>query len=573
MSKVNASFPHDAYKFLVKSLRDQDTAGVLERIMLGPQGVWEDFQAKIAELDTLHDVDAIDDDYLTYLKHHVGWTRELDHITESLSAAELRKLITLSVAFWKSRGTELGIKNAIRLLVGRDVVIWNWFHMRWTVGESGFWVLGAETDSWMLGGYDEGQRGEYTSTIWVMREQGAEIDRQLLRDLVDLHRPLQEVYLVAYAGLVDDFSLGIRKWKPIPPTATDSRWDDENFRLILEPGARRRANVNGITDWLDVQWRTQIRFKGAGDAFRIIFRRQSDDTRYEATFWQDGSLQVERFNGGAGVVLGTAALPHAFPVDEPQVIGLNVFRPSAGQLRIAVMVYEQERLVGEITDPDHLLPGGAWVLENASTSIENVEVDNVIAYELPLFVDVVEGPGTTGEPAAAPAISPSVVEVENMDGLGSWTLTGLWHSTGFRYWSPFASLYFGTGETGYHTWGVAGSMGGGIVTGTATSPVFDLSSWTADRFRLFLDFRQRLDVRAGADDIAAVEVRVSGVTVQTITKAQLLAAGEVVRVNITAAAAGQAAVTIRFSMDTVTIPSPADEGWFVDDLRILAEEA
>ena len=115
-------------------------------------------------------------------------------------------------------------------------------------------------------------------------------------------------------------------------------------------------------------------------------------------------------------------------------------------------------------------------------------------------------------------------------------------------------------------------MGGGIVTGAATSPAFSLAAYPASAFTIYLEFRQFLDVRVSPNDIVAVLVRVGGVTVQTVTKAQLLAAGTFARFDITAATAGLAAVDVRFIVDTVTIPSPTREGWFVDDLRVLAVE-
>lgn len=568
--RVDPAFQHDMFRFLVKSLRDKDAAGVLERYLLGPQGAWEDLTRKIGDLDTLHDVDAISDDLLIYLKHHVGWTPENDAITENLSAANLRKLIGLSLSFWKTRGTELGIKDAIRLLVGRDVVIWNWFATRWTVDVSGFQRLGIESDSFATGGFG-GDRGEYTSVIWVMEEPGVSIDRQLLRDLVDLHRPLQEVYLVAYAKLVDDFRLGRSKWKPIPADATGSSWDSTLYRMDLDPGAIVSANVNGIQTWKDVVWRNQVRFGAISDIFRIVVNAQNNEDRYEVNFSQDGSLQIVQYVGGVATTIGTSSLPHAFPVGEPQIVGVNALRPATGQLRLSVIVYEVEELIVTIADPASVFASGRWRLQNAGAG-EALSVDNVIAFTVPLHVDVIEGPGTVAAVPSSPALSPAVIVVDEMNALGSWTLSGLWHSTTFRHFSPFTSLYFGTGEIGYFSWGTPGAMGAIANLGFATSPIYNLSSWTSNKFRLFLEIKQWLDIRTGASDQPLVEVLVAGVSVLSFTKTAIVAAGTSALFEITAVAAGLSAVSFRFGLNTVTVPSPSREGWYIDDLRILAVE-
>lgn len=153
MTKIDQNFAHDMFNFLHKPLRDLDRKEgneFLLRFLLGPQHVFEDTQDKIKALNTLRDPAAIRSDLLQYLKDHVGFTKELDNITQNLSENDLRKLIQLAVPLWKQKGTEAGYKNILRLFTGKGSRVFNWFDFRWVVGEK---ALGSEQlgeDAWLI---------------------------------------------------------------------------------------------------------------------------------------------------------------------------------------------------------------------------------------------------------------------------------------------------------------------------------------------------------------------------------------------------------------------------------------
>ncbi len=118
--------------------------------MLGPQTIFEDTQSKIVKVVELIDPAKTPDDTVKFLKDHVGFTKELDSITQGLTTDELRKLIVLAVPLWRQKGLEIGYKNIVRLFTGAGSRVFNWFDFRFIIGEK---ALGEEQlgeDSWLI---------------------------------------------------------------------------------------------------------------------------------------------------------------------------------------------------------------------------------------------------------------------------------------------------------------------------------------------------------------------------------------------------------------------------------------
>jgi phage tail-like protein len=392
MAVVDPNFPHDLYRFIPKNVRDQDAQfnQLLERFLKGPQTVWESSVATLQQLPTLHNIDTIADEWLVFLKWQVGWTngRDLEAITDSLTDDELRKLISFSSKMWKLKGTELGLADTLRVLTGRDVVIRNWFSFRWILGVTGLWRLGRETDSW-LAGETYGDRDEYLTILWIHNEIG--IQRQLIRKIVNLCRPLQEAVKIGYADLVDDFRFGRQKW--ITDVAPDVVWDDENFKLVLAQNTTIRANVPALETTGDFVWRHRITFNGPTDgAHSMEFHRSSGGAhnRYIVTWEQPGNVFLQVSLGGVVTTLASTTISHDFPQDEPQVIGVNVIRETPSTLRVQVVVYDDE-VIDTVLTGGNVLSSGQWRLINTST--DDLVVDDVVAYKLPLVVDEVNGSG------------------------------------------------------------------------------------------------------------------------------------------------------------------------------------
>jgi len=153
MSKIDPNFNYDIYSFLHRPLRELDRKEgnlFVERFLQGPQYIFEETQSKIDTIKTLKDPSSIRADLLQYLKDHVGFTKELNNITNDLSDNDLRKLITLAVALWKQKGIELGYANIVRLFTGKSARIFNWFDFRLIVGEKAFGEEQLGEDSWLI---------------------------------------------------------------------------------------------------------------------------------------------------------------------------------------------------------------------------------------------------------------------------------------------------------------------------------------------------------------------------------------------------------------------------------------
>lgn len=209
--------------------------------------------------------------------------------------------------------------------------------------------------------------------------------------MVQLARPLQEVYQIVHADFVDDFRLGRSKWTTV--TAPDVVWDDENYKLPVEPGTRILANVPALSEIDEIVWRMRVAFKDtSGGAFQLEFRRAEDipNDRYRVTWNQDGTVELEIVDGGIGTSIDTGDVGHVLAEDVTTSFGITITRTIDDDLRIKVYVYENVVIEAVLTGTDILDPGG-WAICN--TSAINIEIDDVIAYALPVTVDVVSASG------------------------------------------------------------------------------------------------------------------------------------------------------------------------------------
>ena len=153
MAKIDPNFNHDIYSFLHRPLRELDRKEgnlFLERFLTGHQYIFETTNSKIDTIKTLKDPSSIRADLLQYLKDQVGFTKDLNNITNDLSDNDLRKLITLAVALWKQKGIEVGYANIVRLFTGKSARIFNWFDFRLIVGEKAFGEEQLGEDSWLI---------------------------------------------------------------------------------------------------------------------------------------------------------------------------------------------------------------------------------------------------------------------------------------------------------------------------------------------------------------------------------------------------------------------------------------
>lgn len=194
------------YNFLIEGLRNSDQNEgdqFLERFLMGPQAIWAATMQTIFDLPNLWDVSAIPDELLQYLKRIVGWTHDLDNITDDLEPATLRRLIAASVRFWKLRGPEETISNILALTTAARVYVLNWFDLRFILDQT---LLGEEhmgTDPWVLSTPGEGDPDSQTYNIRIVDD--GSLDHVLVRNLAKLTRPSGERVQINYLGFLDRF--------------------------------------------------------------------------------------------------------------------------------------------------------------------------------------------------------------------------------------------------------------------------------------------------------------------------------------------------------------------------------
>src|SRR3989344_4556192 len=153
MAKIDPNFPHDIFTFLHRPLRLLDNEqgdNFLERFLIGPQAIFEQISAKREELKNIKNPAKTRADLLVYLKDHVGFTKELNNITQDLSEGDLRKLISVGIPIWNEKGTEPVYQDIVRIFTGKSVRVFNWFDFRLIVGEKAFGEEQLGEDSWLI---------------------------------------------------------------------------------------------------------------------------------------------------------------------------------------------------------------------------------------------------------------------------------------------------------------------------------------------------------------------------------------------------------------------------------------
>jgi len=132
--------PSQIFDYLILPIREADQRegkDFLKRYLLGPQSVWETTDQKIKDIPKLWSIVECPDEFLKFLKWIVGWTGELDSVTQDLIFDELRRLISISGRLWKLRGPEDTIVDVLRFATGQRNRIWNWFDFRWVLADDG----------------------------------------------------------------------------------------------------------------------------------------------------------------------------------------------------------------------------------------------------------------------------------------------------------------------------------------------------------------------------------------------------------------------------------------------------
>jgi len=197
----------DMYRFLLDPIRQADATreGTLfvKRYLQGPQLLWQQTMSKIFALKNLMSVTKCPDELLKYLKNIVGWTSDLDYITDGLDYDALRRLIAASPELWKQRGREETIIDLLTLITGANCYMLNWFDYRWITGETIFGEIHEGNDSWIISNPGAPNYGENYSTLKIV--DNGDLDKTLAQYLVNFMRAVSERIEIVYIQFFDQF--------------------------------------------------------------------------------------------------------------------------------------------------------------------------------------------------------------------------------------------------------------------------------------------------------------------------------------------------------------------------------
>jgi phage tail-like protein len=194
------------YNFLMRSLRDADQRNgnqFVERLFTGPQAAWQTTHDIVEDIKDLWSVTDCPDEYLQYLKRIVGWTPDLDSITDGLSYDQLRRLIAVSVQLWKKRGSENTMTDLLRLLTGKRTRLFNWFDLRFILGEIELEYDNEGLDPWLLDLDGDPNNSPYYSHLQIVDD--GTLDRDLVKSILNLMRAMGERIDITYVLLIDLF--------------------------------------------------------------------------------------------------------------------------------------------------------------------------------------------------------------------------------------------------------------------------------------------------------------------------------------------------------------------------------
>ncbi len=264
--------PLRAFDFLTQVIRDADKSDgnlFLERYYDGIQEAWEDIQTKIFAIKDLSSVTDISDEFLQFLKNIVGWTDELvtRRVTDRLNVSELRRLIAASVALWRGRGPEDSIVDFLQFLVGQRTRVWNWFDLRWILDEASLDETHQGRDPFLL---DLPQDGDDPQRFNIRIVDPGTLDREQVRNVVKLMRPIGERVDISYITFLDQFTTDGDnfQWEALDgslPTV-----EDGVAKLPSSSANFPAVNVEGSDTWSEYVafWRAKV---SGGGVFAINF--------------------------------------------------------------------------------------------------------------------------------------------------------------------------------------------------------------------------------------------------------------------------------------------------------------
>lgn len=392
----------EIYPMLQEGLRTADEqlgSAILRRLLLRPSYLWKRMQQKIWRLTLLTDPVHTPDALLDHLRAHVGFgagSGKPDEIAKQLSPGDLRKLIRLAVPYWNRRGLRSGLQDAIRTFTGAYPAIDDFFFVRFMVGEVLTGIAGAPgSDPWTVyaSAFDVGSTGgDMRCEIRVPLKDAAL--QEVVLDLIDLARPMNERWGVAFVDWIDALQRGrLSWWKTVQGVAstyitpTSATSPPQLGALSLPPGTFERVAPGGEATWTSYVWQGALSYTAAGVRPTLRFYVQDNENHYKITFVPGGLIYLMRLVAGVTVILAGDATAPTAPAGV-RGFRIDVQRDKADSTNeIRVWWDGQELFGGAVTD--NTFTAGPVEIGNAVTSAAPVQYHRSEVFQRPLrYVEV-----------------------------------------------------------------------------------------------------------------------------------------------------------------------------------------
>jgi hypothetical protein len=197
------------YESLILPLRrmdETDGGALLYRFLERPQYHVDKVRELIDRLPELDDPITCPDDLLMYLAAQVGFGGQAASIVSRLEPSQIRKIMTLAVPFWRSKGSVSSLQAIAKQLTGRRARYVDYFHSR------------CQLDTVVLADEEQGNDAMLAEdAFWSNMEMldDGTIDRVLLLDLLALIRPINETLQVTLYDYMDFFDASLDRWQTL----------------------------------------------------------------------------------------------------------------------------------------------------------------------------------------------------------------------------------------------------------------------------------------------------------------------------------------------------------------------
>jgi len=377
------------YNFLLYSIRQADStregAFFVKRLFEGPQAVWQKTHDKIFSIKNLWSITKCQDEALKFLKWIVGWTSELDYVTDELDNDTLRKLIATSVPLWRKRGIEETTLDILTIVANARCLIWNWFDYRWIIDETEFGENHQGRDSWIIDNPGEPDFGEYYSTLRIVDD--STLNRTLVKNIVKLMRPCGERMEIAYIDFLDRFLVegDTSQWE----TPSGSSIVAENGHGVLNDSAYQLAVVTAgdAAVWTRYVFYCRIKGIGTGNSYGVVFYYLDTDNYYELVLNIDSvsdDYVLNKIVGGSSTLVTSGTISQKILDDVWYGVRIHIDVEN-GSNRIKLYIDGSE--IFNILDSSTLDSGTIGFFSSASTTSE---LDECELFQLPLVTELVD---------------------------------------------------------------------------------------------------------------------------------------------------------------------------------------